>query len=83
MQADRPSALVSANLAVRLLCELGLLVALAVWGFHTGSGLVAKVALGLGAPLVAGSGRMVPRTRVGRSALRPAAPAGRGRCRIR
>ena len=28
-----------------------------------------------------GSGRMVPRTRVGRSALRAAAPAGRGRCR--
>jgi 1-acyl-sn-glycerol-3-phosphate acyltransferase len=49
----RPSALRSANLAVRLLCELGLLVALAVWGFHTGSGAVAKVALGLGAPLLA------------------------------
>ena len=28
-----------------------------------------------------GSGRMVPRTRVGRSARRAAAPAGRGRCR--
>jgi hypothetical protein len=28
-----------------------------------------------------GSGRMVPVTRVGRSALRAAAPAGRGRCR--
>jgi hypothetical protein len=29
-----------------------------------------------------GSGRMVPVTRVGRSALRAAAPAGRGRCRV-
>lgn len=49
----RPSALRSANLTVRLLCELGLLVALAVWGFHTGTGMAAKVALGLGAPLLA------------------------------
>jgi Protein of unknown function (DUF2568) len=49
----RPSALRSAYLAVRLLCEIGLLVALAVWGFHTGSGVVAKVVLGLGAPLLA------------------------------
>jgi len=30
-----------------------------------------------------GSGRMVPVTRVGRSALRAAAPAGRGRYRTR
>jgi hypothetical protein len=29
-----------------------------------------------------GSGRIVPVTRVGRSALRAAAPAGRGRCRL-
>jgi Protein of unknown function (DUF2568) len=49
----RPSALRSANLAVRLLCELGLLVALAVWGFHTGSSPAADLALGLGAPLLA------------------------------
>jgi hypothetical protein len=48
----RPSALRSANLAVRLLCELGLLVALAVWGFHTGSSLAADLALGLGTPLL-------------------------------
>jgi hypothetical protein len=49
----RPSALRSVNLGVRLLCELGLLVALAVWGFHTGDGTAARAALGLGAPLVA------------------------------
>src|SRR4029453_3707018 len=34
-----------------------------------------------GLQLDPGSGRMVPRTRVGRSALRAAAPAGRGRSR--
>jgi hypothetical protein len=51
--SGRPSALRSVNLVVRLLCELGLLVALAVWGFHTGTGPVTKVALGLGAPLLA------------------------------
>jgi hypothetical protein len=44
----RLSGLRSVNLAVRLLCELVLLVALAVWGFHTGAGAAAKVALGLG-----------------------------------
>jgi Protein of unknown function (DUF2568) len=49
----RPSALRSVNLVVRLLCELGLLVALAVWGFHAGAGVAAKVVLGLGAPLLA------------------------------
>ena len=49
----RASLLRSGNLAVRLLCELGLLVALAVWGFHAGSGLAADLVLGLGAPLLA------------------------------
>ena len=49
----RPSRLRSVNLAVRLLCELGLLVALAVWGFHVGSGLAGDLVLGLGAPLLA------------------------------
>jgi hypothetical protein len=48
-----PSTLRSANLAVRLLCELGLLVALAVWGFHAGSGLAGDLVLGLGAPMLA------------------------------
>lgn len=41
----RPSRLRSVNLA--------LLVALAVWGFHAGSGLAGDLALGLGAPLLA------------------------------
>jgi hypothetical protein len=49
----RPSTLRSVNLAVRLLCELGLLVALAVWGVHAGSGLAGDLVLGLGAPLLA------------------------------
>jgi hypothetical protein len=49
----RASLLRSGNLAVRLLCELGLLVALAVWGVHAGSGLAADFVLGLGAPLLA------------------------------
>ena len=47
------SALRSANLAVRLLCELGLLAGLAVWGFRAGVGLGVKLLLGLGAPLLA------------------------------
>ena len=49
----RPSALRSANLVIRLACELGLLVALGVWGFHTGRGIAAKLVLGVGAPLLA------------------------------
>jgi hypothetical protein len=43
----------SANLALRFLLELGTLGALAYWGFKTGSGVLAKTALGIGAPLVA------------------------------
>ena len=42
-----------ANLALRFLLELCALVALAYWGFETGSGAIAKFALGIGAPLVA------------------------------
>jgi Protein of unknown function (DUF2568) len=49
----RPARLRSVNLGVRLLCELALLVALAVWGFHAGSGLAGDLLLGLGAPLLA------------------------------
>jgi hypothetical protein len=49
----RPSALRSTNLGVRILCELALLVALAVWGFSAGSGLATDLVLGLGAPLLA------------------------------
>jgi Protein of unknown function (DUF2568) len=42
-----------ANLALRFLLELCALVALGYWGFRTGSGAITKVALGIGAPLVA------------------------------
>jgi hypothetical protein len=49
----RASRLRSVNLGVRLLCELALLVALAVGGFHAGSGLASDLVLGLGAPLLA------------------------------
>jgi hypothetical protein len=40
------------NLAVRFLLELCLLAALGYWGFHTGQGAFAKIALGIGAPLL-------------------------------
>jgi hypothetical protein len=42
-----------ANLALRFLLELCTLVALGYWGFKTGSGAIAKVALGISVPLVA------------------------------
>jgi hypothetical protein len=41
------------NLLLRFLLELCALGALGYWGFKTGSGTLSKVALGLGAPLVA------------------------------
>ena len=41
-----------ANLALRFLLELCALVALGYWGFESGGGAIAKVALGIGAPLV-------------------------------
>ena len=41
-----------ANLALRFLLELCALIALGYWGFATGSGAIAKVALGIGVPLV-------------------------------
>jgi hypothetical protein len=43
----------SANLALAFFLELGVLVALGYWGFHTGHGLVAKIGFGIGAPIVA------------------------------
>lgn len=49
----QPSALRSTNLAVRFLCEVGLLVSLAVWGFRAGAGIAVKLLLGLGTPLLA------------------------------
>jgi len=42
----------SANLALRFLLELCALVALAYWGFQTGRGLIVKIGLGMGAPLI-------------------------------
>jgi Protein of unknown function (DUF2568) len=42
-----------ANLALRFLLGLCALVALGYWGIKTGSGAIAEVALGIGAPLVA------------------------------
>jgi len=42
-----------ANLALRFLLELCALGALGYWGFKTGNTTIAKLALGVGAPLVA------------------------------
>jgi Protein of unknown function (DUF2568) len=42
-----------ANLGLRFLLELCALGALGYWGFKTGSGTLAKLGLGVGAPLVA------------------------------
>jgi hypothetical protein len=42
-----------ANLLLRFLLELCALGALGYWGFKTGSGTLAKVGLGVGAPLIA------------------------------
>jgi hypothetical protein len=42
-----------ANLALRFLLELCALAALAYWGFKTGESVVAKIGLGIGAPLLA------------------------------
>lgn len=42
-----------ANLAVTFILEMGVLVALGYWGFHTGQGTGAKFALGLGVPVAA------------------------------
>lgn len=41
------------NLALAFFLELWMLFAFGFWGFHTGSGLFAKVTLGIGAPLLA------------------------------
>ena len=46
------SAIKSANLALRFLLELCALAALAYWGFQTGRGTIAKLGLGIGAPLL-------------------------------
>ncbi|MGH2494612.1 MAG: YrdB family protein [Ktedonobacteraceae bacterium] len=43
----------NANLGLAFLLELGVLAALAFWGFHNGSGAFAKIALGIGLPALA------------------------------
>ena len=42
-----------ANLALALLLELGVLAALAYWGFATGATILLKIALGIGTPAAA------------------------------
>lgn len=42
-----------ANLALRILLELCALGALGYWGVKAGGGLMSKIGLGVGAPLVA------------------------------
>jgi len=48
-----PRALHFVNEGLAFLLELGALIALGWWGFHTGSGVAVHVLLGLGAPLLA------------------------------
>jgi Protein of unknown function (DUF2568) len=43
----------NANLALAFLLELGVLAALGYWGFQTGQGTIAKIGLGIGAPVLA------------------------------
>ncbi len=40
------------NLALRALMELGIVLAFGYWGVHTGTTTLAKIALGIGAPLI-------------------------------
>jgi hypothetical protein len=42
----------NANLALMFFLELGALAATSYWGFQTGSGMVARIGLGIGAPAV-------------------------------
>lgn len=47
------SLLKNTNLALVFFLELGALVALGYWGFHNGQGVIGKIALGIGAPVLA------------------------------
>jgi Protein of unknown function (DUF2568) len=40
------------SLMLRVLMEIGVVIALLYWGIHTGNGPAAKIALGIGAPAV-------------------------------
>jgi hypothetical protein len=42
------------NIALRFVLELGVLLALAYWGFHSGRSRPARIGLAVGAPLAAG-----------------------------
>ncbi len=50
-RAPRPAH--AANVGLAFLLELGALAALGFWGVHTGQSLLADIALGAGAPLLA------------------------------
>jgi hypothetical protein len=56
MSAGSATPFESANLAVRVLLELAALVALGYWGVTAGDTPTARLALGLGAPLLAAAG---------------------------
>lgn len=43
----------NANAALAFCLELGVLAALCYWGIHTGKGVIAKIGLGVGAPVLA------------------------------
>jgi len=43
----------NANLALAFFLELGVLVALGYWGFQAGQTTIARIGLGIGAPVVA------------------------------
>jgi hypothetical protein len=43
----------TANVVLRFLLEVCILLALGYWGFQTGQGLLAKIGLGIGVPLLA------------------------------
>ena len=47
-----PMVIKNINLALRFLLELCAVVALGYWGLRTGSGLLAKIGLGIGVPLL-------------------------------
>jgi len=40
------------NVALRSLMEFGIVVALGYWGYQTGKSMIAKIVLGIGAPVV-------------------------------
>ncbi len=49
---QQSSPIIWLNLGLRAVMETGIVVGLAYWGYQTGSGPVAKVALAIGAPVL-------------------------------